>query len=195
MSLSDIVVNVPDGVSGEGAVETFEVTPEGAALHNLHEAMNPRRGVRRIVPGNYKKLTRSGNIIMSNTPAEIDDLLPFLRVARGNILVTGLGLGVLLAGLIEKKEVKSILVLEKSADVIRLSAEAYRKRGRVRIIRADAFTWKVPAGMKFDFAWHDVWDNICRDNLGEMYRLKLKYRPYCKRQFCWCEELCSSARW
>ena len=195
MSLIDIPVVVPDGVSGDWAVETFEVTPEGAALHNLHESINPHRGVRHIVPGKYKKLTHNGGIIMSNTPAEIGDLIPFLRVAKGHVLVTGLGLGVMVAGLSAKKEVKQITVIEKSPDVIKLSAKYYRKRDRVRVIRADAFTWKVPEGSRFNFAWHDIWDGISRENLGEMYRLKLKYQPFCSRQACWCEELCHTARW
>jgi hypothetical protein len=195
MSLLDIPIVVPDGVSGDWAVETFEVSEEGAARHNLHESINPYGGVRRIIPGKYKKLTRGGNVIMSNTPAELGDLAPFLRIAKGHVLVTGLGLGVMVAGLAAKKEVKKITVIEKSPDVIKLAASYYRQRGRIRVIRADAFTWRVPEGSKFNFAWHDIWDGISRSNLGEMYRLKLKYGFFCSRQYCWCEETCKTARW
>jgi hypothetical protein len=188
----NVPVNVPDGESGDWKVSTFEVTEEGALFHNLHESINPHRGVRHIVPGFYKQLTRRGEIIMSDTPAEIRDLIPFVCMAVGNILVTGLGLGVMVSALAARKQVTGITVIEKSPDVVKLVAPSYRQRGRIRIIRADAFTWKVPEGVKFSFAWHDIWDTISRDNLGEMYRLKRKYAPFCRRQECWCHELCEN---
>ena len=58
------------------------------------------------------------------------------------------------------------------------------------IIEADAFDYEPPAGMKFDVVWHDIWDNICCDNLAEMGGLRSKYENIATWQGCWAQKHC-----
>ena len=170
-----INIDIPDGERGAWKVETFTVTKEDLAFFNLRAALKGDN--RSMLPGTYKKLTRGNQIIMSNTRAEIRDLVPFIRRAKqgGHILINGLGLGVALAAILESPEVLSVTVIEKSEDVIALVAKHYEKDDRVTVIHADAFLFKPPKGKRYNAVWHDIWDGICSDNLPEMAKLHRKY--------------------
>jgi hypothetical protein len=187
-----IDIDIPDGKSGDWSVETFEVSKEAAEFENMRAMFS--YSARTIDPGTYKKLKRNGTIVMSNTPVEIDDFRRFVSFAHGDILVNGLGLGVLLKALLNKPEDKSVTVIEKSEDVIKLVAP-YIKDKRVKIIHADAFTWKPPKIQKYDYVWHDIWDNICSDNLVEMSKLHRKYGKRTEHQYSWCREKCERNRY
>lgn len=148
---------------------------------------------RYIKAGIYKRLRRNGVVVMSNTPVEIDDCIHFIHIAKGNILINGLGLGVVLRELLNKEDVKSIIVIEKSEDVIKLVVPFYKDK-RLTIINADALEWKPPKGQRYDFVWHDIWDDICDDNLKEMEKLHRKYSKKTDWQDSWCKKLCKKLK-
>ena len=91
-------------------------------------------------------------------------------------MVHGLGLGVCLQALASRPEVEHVLVIEKSEDVRALVAPHYRTMfgDKVQIDLGDAFTWR-PQALRFDFAWHDIWDDLCTDNLEEMATLHRRF--------------------
>jgi spermidine synthase len=183
----NIKINVPDGVSGEYRVETFIVSKKDESRQRVRMFSN----MGRYVPaGTYKRLMRNDCVVMSNTPDEIDDFMYFVNQAEGIILINSLGLGVMLKALLNKKEVKEVIVIEKSEDVIKLIAPTYEKDKRVKIIKADAFEYIPPKGKKFDFIWHDIWDYICSDNLIEMTKLHRKYGRKTTYQNSWCKNEC-----
>ena len=179
-----IEVNVPDGVSGNWSVSTFVVPKED--FSQMISLMKTGRGV---PEGTYKRLMRNGEVIMSNTPDEIHDFISFYRRATGSVLINGLGLGVTLKALAEKPGVTDITVIENSEDVIKLVAPSYTDP-KITIIHGDAFTWEPPKGKVYDAVWHDIWDNICEDNLPEMKKLHRKYGRRTKYQESWCRERC-----
>ena len=180
------VMDIPNGTIGNWTVETFEV-PEHS-IENIRLAFKP--GCRTVKPGIYKQLTRSGTLIMSNTPSEKSDYRHFIRKATGNVLVNGLGLGCVLADLLNKTEIIKVTVIEISSDVISLIGPYFNKNSRVEIVCADAFKWNPPKGKRFNAVWHDIWDNICTDNLPEMTRLHRKYGRKTDWQDSWCKQLC-----
>ena len=167
-----IDINVPDGISGEWEVKSFTVSKDDSEFASMRAIFNGGRGG--ITAGNYKKLKRNGTIVMSNTPDEIEDFAHFSYMAKGKVLVNGLGLGVLLKSLLLKDDITQITVIEKSADVIKLVAPTYKDK-RLNIIHADAFEYKPEKGIRFDCVWHDIWDFITSDNLPEMKKLTRKY--------------------
>lgn len=179
-----IDIDVPDGVSGDWKVETFEV--QARELSQMLSMMKYGRGV---PAGTYKKLSYRGSVVMSNTPDEIRDFISFVWKAKGSVLVNGLGLGVLLKALLNKPEITEITVIEKSIDVINLVAPTYQD-DRLTIINADAFEWKPPRGKRYNAVWHDIWNDICGDNLPEMQKLHRKYGRKCDYQASWARELC-----
>lgn len=180
---------LPAGKSGTWEVIHFNVSKKDAEWSLLRASIGSG-GARDYVPaGDYTYLKRSGETIMSNTPSEMNDFAHFTRIAEGNILVNGLGLGCVLNVLLAKKEVKKITVIEKSADVIKLIAPSF-KDSRLVIINEDAFSYAPPKGEKYDYVWHDIWDNICSDNLKEMGTLHKKYSRKTKWQDSWAKKEC-----
>jgi len=178
-----IEINVPDGISGDWKVETFIVPEED--FSQMISMMKYGRGV---PAGEYKSLKRNGQIVMSNTPDEIRDFMGFVYNAKGSVLVNGLGLGVLLKALLNKPEITDITVIEKSTDVINLVAPTYLTDSRVTIICADAFDYKPIK--HYNYVWHDIWDDICGDNLPEMKKLHRKYGKHSDHQMSWCRDRC-----
>ena len=181
-------VDVPEGRIGDWAVERFEITEDGAKFHNLRATIHGF-GYRSVRPGNYTRLTHNGNIVMSDTRAEICDHLEIIRKAKGNVLLNGLGLGLVLRACLLKPEVNYITVIEIAPEVIGLIEPHLRKQfgNRFTIHEADAVTWKAPKNFRWDVVWHDIFDAICIDNLPTMTKLKRRYGNRCDWQECWAE--------
>lgn len=176
----------PDGDKGEWRIESFRVSQEESDFTRIRAIQHPEE----YVPaGSYKKLTRKGAIVMSNTPMELKEHRRFIYKAEGVVLINGLGLGVCLAAILGKPEVTSVTVIEISPDVIGLVGPSFASDKRVAIIEANAFTWKPPYGQHYDVVWHDIWQDMCADNLPEMTRLKRKYGRRCDWQGCWAEAI------
>lgn len=169
-----VELNLKSGESGDWKLKRFTVTPQGAKMHNLSEIFNGRN--RFILAGEYWGLFRNGKVIMSNTPSEIDDHWKFIRKASGKVLVGGLGLGMVLKCLLDKKSVTKVTVVEKSPDVIKLVASAYTDDPRVEIVNADIFQYKPTE--RYDCAWFDIWDDINGDEYSEMKKLHRRYAHY-----------------
>lgn len=188
--------SVPEGVSGVWKVERINLSAQDVQLTNMRALFQP--GGRGYIPiGTYTRLMRDGEIIMSDTPDELRDLRNFVFIASGDILITGLGLGIMIENLLRKDTVSSVLVIEKSPDVIKLIYPHLRGQysDKAEVINGDAFTYKTQRS--FDFAWHDIWDNICGDNITEMSKLRRHYRKNMKSpksQYCWCECECRKGR-
>lgn len=161
---------IPDGKSGIWEIETKTVTKQEADFGRLRALM---RDGRFTPEGIYKGLLRGGSLIMSNTPDEIHDHYPFYRNAKDHVLINGLGLGVCIQMVLEK--VDQITVIEKSKDVINLVFPYYKDNSKVNIIHCDAYEYQPPKKIRYGAVWHDIWDDICTDNLPEMTRLHRKY--------------------
>lgn len=180
---------LPQGKSGVWEVSHFNVS-EKDAKWSLMRAMISSEGMRGYVPaGDYTYLKRGGQTIMSNTPSEMNDFSHFTRIASGKILINGLGLGCVVKVLLSKQSVTDITVIEQSEDVIKLISPHFKDE-RLKIVMSDAMTYTPPKNEKYDFVWHDIWDNICSDNLPSMAILHKKYARKTKWQDSWAKKLC-----
>lgn len=185
--------DVPEGKSGPWEIQRFTVSEEAAKLHQLQCIFSFQAG-RGVQPGTYTRLVKEQAFdpMMSDTPAEMNDHYWAVKDAVGNILVTGLGLGIVANAMLLKPEVNKVTVIEIDQDIINLVENHLKGKfgDRLEIIHADAFTWVPPKprsrGM-FDFAWHDIWPTICGDNWEEMKKLKRHYQNWVKHQRCWVE--------
>jgi hypothetical protein len=209
-------VSWPVGETEHWKLEQFTVTAEAALLYNSSMALRLQNLLHEsyeidglgIVPGTFTRLVRKeGNghniVFMSDTPAEIGAHLQFLHEAHDTALVSGLGLGVVVHGLLSGINgelipgVDHVTVLEIDPEVIELVGTPLKAcyGDRVEIICADAFTWRPPTGAAWQVAWHDIWPSLCEDNLPEMRKLKEKYRKRISyKQWCWGEDKCRQQR-
>ncbi len=180
----DYKVNVPEGESGEWKVTKFTVDKNDIGSIRCAMAGRP------IDPGVYTRLmhNKAYDPMMSDTPAEIRDHLGFIRKATGSCLLNGLGLGVVLKAILDKPEVTHVDIVELEQDVINLVWPTYKDGERITLYHADAYTIQWPKGTKWDCAWHDIWPDICTDNLPEIALLKHKYARRVKYQAAWVED-------
>ena len=93
--------------------------------------------------------------------------------AEGDVLIAGLGLGMVLTGILDKSEVNTVTVIEKSRDVIDL-VEPHIEHIKLNIICADIFDWVPPKGHKWDVIYFDIWQNASID-LEQSTKLKRKF--------------------
>ena len=174
-------VTLPEMGKGDWKIRKF--TTDRIDFHSILRG----RGV--PVGETFTKLTRNGYLVMSDTPAEMRDHNHAVWMAKGSCLINGLGIGMVLKNILLKPEVIDITIVEISQDLIDLVAPFYPDP-RITFICADAFKYQPPKGKRFQMIWHDIWDNICADNLPEMTKLKRKYGKRTDWQGCWAEYEC-----
>lgn len=114
---------IPPARSGLWSVERFSIK----VATNI-PGTNGRTWL--VAPGNYTSLFRltlaemhrdpPAECVMNDVHQELVTHLDFCLRARGSVLVTGLGLGCVLRGLLVNPAVRHITVLERDWDVIRL---------------------------------------------------------------------------
>jgi len=182
--------HVPEGSSGNWRIERFTVSEEEASFQNVRASFSFSSSGQYIESGTYTRLMRGGTVVMSDTPSEIRDHIYFIYKANGNVLIGGLGLGVVVEACLEKDEVDHVTVIEISEDVIKLVGGYLKEKygDRFTIIHADLLKWRPDKGQTWDCAWYDIWDNICTDNLPEITKIKRKMGRRTSFQEAWREE-------
>lgn len=144
----------------------------------------------------YIKLIDNSKIenkcIMSNVPMEEYTNEAFIKEAKGDVLIGGLGMGFVVLPLMKKESVTSITIIEKYKDIIDMITNQIDFNDKVSIINDDIFTYN-PINKKYDCIYVDIWNVINRDiYTSQMIPLKNKYKPYLKNQnnnvMCWAEK-------
>lgn len=166
----------------------------GAAqvVHDSPDFMTKLRAARDGQPLNadtYTRLIVDGTLWMTDAEFECWTNLEFVRTAKGDVLIAGLGLGLIVEPLLKNKQVESVTVLERSPDVIALIGPVYNHM-KLSVIEADAHTWQVPK-KAYDIIYLDIWADVPNsDNKEEIAALKKRYRPALKKGgtvSAWCE--------
>lgn len=168
------VLSIPEGKSGDFAIE-HQRHPAGTEMQTgtLRTSLFGQRSKTVVFDHEtlWHSLTEDGGVWMSDLPVEqrqADEMIDGgARLARppayGRVLVGGLGLGYVVAALSAKKAVKSITVVEKEADVIKLvEPTLQRNKKPVTVIHADLFDYlrDLPnddQAWQFEWALYDIW--------------------------------------
>ena len=133
-----------------------------------------------IPTGDYIRLIVKGETMMSNTPMEKRTSMEFMINAYGDVLICGLGIGLVIMPLLEDEKIKSITVIEKYQDVIDCilpQIKEYDKDNKLNVIHADCFEFTTDR--KYDTIFIDIWAYINNDIYKEeMLPLKRKYRKF-----------------
>lgn len=148
---------------------------------------------RPVPPGTYTRAMRNGVLVMSDTPSEMRDHYEAVFQAKGRCLINGLGIGMVLKNILLLPRVEEVTVIEISQDLIDIVSPHYQD-DRVIFICENAFDYQPPKGKRYQMVWHDIWDNICADNLPEMEKLHRKYGRRTDWQGSWCKYLCQRSR-
>ncbi len=124
-----------------------------------------------------------GETVMEDSLRELRQHLPIWLRAHGSVLVSGLGLGCVVRGLLASPRVDTITCVEIDASIIRVVGPEFASNPRVRIIKGDALT--IDLREKFDCAWHDIWTEG-DEHLQVLHaRLIKRFYPQCGIQGAW----------
>ena len=141
----------------------------------------------------YARLLIDGKIMMSDTPMEHRTNSNFVCNAHGDVLIGGLGLGMIVLAIQDKADVSSVTIIEKSEDVLAAVSQQLPLNSKVEIIEGDVFKYKPCR--KYDCIYMDIWPYPDEDAYKEMKTLKRKYGHYLKPKnespkrfnMCWAE--------
>lgn len=168
------------GREGDFVLDTVELTAEQARLVNMHGMFQGFD--EKAAPGKFMRLRDKDYLWMSDAPRERWSNLEFIRRAHGHVLAAGLGIGMVIPPLLAKKdkgEVKSVMIVEKEPDVIRLVGAQFSGVG---ILQGDINTWRPARNIRFNTIWLDIWSDICSDNWPEVVHLRRVFTNYLDRR-------------
>lgn len=183
---------VPEGRAGSWRVERFTVRDGG----DTPSGIDVRPAWARAEAGVYTRLRSNGVDFMTDLYEEWwSQRVAMTEAVRrgGDVLVTGLGLGMVAETILTARPatVTSVTVLEASAEVIELVAPYLEARhpARLAVVRADAFEWTPPAGARYSVVWHDIWPNpFDPRSVDESHELMARYAPHADWQGSWALE-------
>lgn len=162
--------------------ELLEEKEQGVAKLVKYRAEGFAAMMAGVPTGDYIKLIVDGELMMSNTPMEKSTSFNFVADAEGDVLICGLGIGLVILPLLENEKVKSIIVIEKYQDVIDIilpQIKPHDKYNKLKVVCTDCFDYCTKE--KFDTIFIDIWPSINRDIYEkEMKPLKSKYKKFLK---------------
>jgi len=150
--------SIPEGESGLWSVNKFVAETDIQGLRGDKEELLPAGNytyLRRLTTGTMHR-NPPGEIVMEDTDVELLKHMNFMLKVYGRVLVTGLGLGCVVRGLLMNPAVESVVCIERSANVLKLVRD-YMPKERLTVIHADALEWTKSNSEHFDCAYHDLW--------------------------------------
>lgn len=155
----------------DGKVGDFELSHYEIGTNDLYAMLHG------IPSGKFIRLTHRGEVVMSNTDMEKRTNYSFVINAHGNVLIGGLGIGLIILAIQDKEEVKQITVVEKNKEVIELVGNQLPLNSKVHIVHDDVFEYKPL--FKYNTIYMDIWNYINSDVYQrEMKPLISRYRRY-----------------
>ena len=134
----------------------------------------------------YLALLKNNEIWMSLNPNEIKTMEPYIERAQGHVLVLGLGMGYVAYMMANKKEVKSVTVIEKDSNVINIFNNllwpSFSSKEKIKIINDDALSYLKRKQKDFNYIFADIWHSP-DDGLP----LFLKIKKINRHIDCWLE--------
>tara|TARA_Y100000034_G_C6895553_1_gene412792 strand:- start:1982 stop:2629 length:648 start_codon:yes stop_codon:yes gene_type:complete len=177
----NLLAIIPEGKKGDAEIQHFSMSKEASKTSALREMIQGGMGGYSYAcrEGDYIKLLINGRLMMSNTRMEKNSNHEIVSRANGDVLIAGLGVGLIVIPICRKKDVRTVTVIENNQNVIDLVEPYLRKipevAEKLKVIKADIFEFQ-PNGQKWDTLYFDIWQDICEDNLEEIAKLHNKYK-------------------
>jgi len=123
-----------------------------------------------------------GEIVMSDSMMERKTNTKFVKEVNGDVLIGGLGLGMIILAIQNKAIVKSITVVELDQILIDFIMEELSPHlnDKVSIVCCDINDF-IPT-KKYDTIYCDIWNDVSGDNWDEMKSLTKKFKYSVNRE-------------
>ena len=175
---------IPEGESGDWEVLHFETDKEEVKHRRIMGAMSfAPNEFYDLEAGLYIRLIDRSRtwtkVQMTDTPMERRTNLEFMDNVHGDVLIGGLGIGMIIAPLLCKEigdKVDTIRVVESSPDVIKLVKPYLDKLDRfdkLEVVECDVMEYWTDD--RFNVVYFDIWPEITCDNLPEMSKLHRRW--------------------
>lgn len=127
-----------------------------------------------------------GEVVMEDSRRELRKHLPIWLAARGRVLVTGLGLGCVVRGLLANPAVDHVDVVEIDPLICDRIGREFAGNPGVTIHQADALAWDF-GGECWDYAWHDLhsFDETCLQTMHAALLVRYMEAVPLERQGAW----------
>jgi hypothetical protein len=185
---------IPEGRKGNVEIEHLEIGNESANMLALRMLVSGKQAY--TPPGKYCRLTIGKQTVMSDTKMEHDTNKAVVEHAYGNVLIAGLGIGMILVPILAKDSVDCVTVIEANNEVIDLVAPHFTS-DKLNIVLADIFGWGPEKDSVYDTIYFDIWPVICGDNLVEMRKLERRFKKHLSEggwMDSWAKKECGSFR-
>jgi len=127
---------------------------------------------------------------MSNTDFERRTQREIMIFAFGDVLIFGLGIGLILPAILGNDKVNSVTVVELHQDVIDLVAP-HLAHPSLKVYQGDARDWEPPNGEKYDYIYFDIWPDVCGDYYEQTIELHKRVRKFRRKggeTHSWCRD-------
>lgn len=160
----------------EGEIGDFSIKKYDITMNNLRAVL-----IEGLLPGSYVNLMQKSECIMRNSFESRKASEWFVEHAFGDVLIGGLGIGMVIMAIQDMEEVTSITVVEKYQEVIDLVGNQLPFLDKVQIIKEDVLHWMPEADKRYDCIYLDIWNHVDFNIYQkEMIPLKLRYNRFLK---------------
>lgn len=138
----------------------------------------------------------SNKAMMSNHESETKTNQKFLDAAKGDVLIFGLGIGLIIFPLLEDDDITSITIIEIDNGLIDMVGKIIKQKdiySKLEIINSDAFEYNNLISKKYDTIYFDIWATIDEKAINEMYQLQSLYKKSLN-DFGWIDSWCSEEK-
>lgn len=143
-------------------------------------------------------LFKNNKVVMCSIEFELLTNKPFIDNAKGDILILGLGLGMIVFPLLNDPLVTSIKIIENDDLLIQYiggKISEYDTDNKVSIVSGDAYEYftNMNQNEKYDTIYLDFWIELNNENIEEVTSVKENYRNFLKDEnsiiLSWCEDI------
>ena len=162
----------PEGESASGRYTMNYV--QAREMSDMAKMMNPEYASQKDQMVCVLRDTELQEIVMSDSAMEQDTNIDVVRGAKGDVLVAGMGMGMILLAMQDRPEITSITVVEISQELHDFIRPNLKLNDKVNIVISDIHDY-IP-DRKFDTVYCDIWNDISSDNYEEMNDLSYKFK-------------------
>jgi len=166
------VTGIPEGESGDYSIQHCTTTTGSGSWLNYVNYKEITGGPYTVLSKKYGKAWLN---IMQDTEREYAEHDWLVSRMSGDILLGGLGIGMIHIPLLASSDVTSVTIIENSQDVIDLVWDHCAKDDRFTLIHDDINTWDIPEGSNWDVGWFDSWITSDEKLSNYVARMNQKY--------------------
>jgi len=133
-----------------------------------------------------KKIS-TDEIIMTDDEIELLSNKWFLDNASGDILILGLGFGLIVFPLLKDDTIKSITIIEREQDIIDYVGDKIKNldiKNKVQIKNGNAYDYHKNESEhgKYDYVYIDFWHKLDKSAIADMKEMLTTYKPFLKNE-------------